>query len=375
MGRNTKNRPPRKRSPSKIAANQAARDAQLEKRQASKQYHLLSCFPGEFLRCKNNQAEVQTTIAANYNLARLRRVVLPKDDNTTFLVPVPPLTDKQKKLVGPAMMPRILLSRPGFTPQANAWVEEIGQVPFLLARFVDVLTAEEQSLLYEAYQEFLAANPSRPEDRGKNRSDTAAYHFCLWAHYKLAAFITRDSLQLKLKEPHRAQVLTLLDKFLSLVISLIVPRLSLLVNHYAPQHIAFMAPVYEKIEAQFAAEFLERPALKLGPLFFAVAVKHGSSQYIHLDGNDFQALWTFIVVISSKDGKWMGGDFFAPQLGGRIPVRGGQAIAAQTKILAHCGMEVHGEGRLVLTCFSHNAMVAKALFGPPKERRKAVVVG
>ncbi|KAJ7334636.1 hypothetical protein DFH08DRAFT_813709 [Mycena albidolilacea] len=55
----------------------------------------------------------------------------------------------------------------------------------------------------------------------------------------------------------------------------------------------------------------------------------------------------------------------APQLEGKIPFCGGQMIAAQTRVLAHCGVKVVGKGRIAFTCFSDLQLVEQTQFSPP----------
>ncbi|KAJ7849127.1 hypothetical protein B0H14DRAFT_2228962, partial [Mycena olivaceomarginata] len=82
------------------------------------------------------------------------------------------------------------------------------------------------------------------------------------------------------------------------------------------------------------------PILDFGGLWFTVAVKEGLSEIIHLNFNDTHALVTFIWVVLCPNLSWTGGEFFVPQLKGKIPFCRGQMLAVQTRILAHCGVEI-----------------------------------
>ncbi|KAJ7888160.1 hypothetical protein B0H14DRAFT_2337331, partial [Mycena olivaceomarginata] len=86
------------------------------------------------------------------------------------------------------------------------------------------------------------------------------------------------------------------------------------------------------------------PILDFGGLWFTVAVKEGSSEIIHLDFNNTHALVAFIWVVLRPNLLWTRGEFCMPQLKSKIPFCGGQMIAAQTRILAHCGVKVVGKG-------------------------------
>jgi hypothetical protein len=56
-------------------------------------------------------------------------------------------------------------------------------------------------------------------------------------------------------------------------------------------------------------------------------------------------------------GDWTGGEFCAPQLGVKIPMRPGQILGVMTKLLAHCGAPVTGGRRVVLTLFTDHFLL------------------
>ncbi|KAH6886033.1 hypothetical protein BKA70DRAFT_1051111, partial [Coprinopsis sp. MPI-PUGE-AT-0042] len=74
----------------------------------------------------------------------------------------------------------------------------------------------------------------------------------------------------------------------------------------------------------------------LGGPFFAIAAKEGSSERIHLDFRDDHHTSSWLVPM----GSCTGGDFIVPQLGYRVPVHPGQALACTIRVLAHCGSAV-----------------------------------
>jgi hypothetical protein len=118
------------------------------------------------------------------------------------------------------------------------------------------------------------------------------------------------------------------------------------------------------VKKVLAKELAERPVLDFGGLWFCVAVKEGCSEIIHLDFNDTHALVAIIWVVSRENSSWTGGEFSVPQLDGKIPFSGGQMIAVRTRILAHCGAQIIGKGRIAFTCFSDSQLVEQTLFGP-----------
>lgn len=101
-----------------------------------------------------------------------------------------------------------------------------------------------------------------------------------------------------------------------------------------------------------------------------MAVKEGSSEFVHIDFNDPLALVTLVFVVSRPGSIWTGGEFCVPQLQKKIPFGPGQMLAVRTRALAHCGAQVSGKGRLVFTCFSDSTLLEHTLFGPAKKGRK-----
>jgi len=97
-----------------------------------------------------------------------------------------------------------------------------------------------------------------------------------------------------------------------------------------------------------AQAYLERPALDFLGAFFTIAIKEGASEIIHIDVNDDKMSLTCVIPI----GDWAGGEFCAPQLGIKIPVRPGQMFAVMTGVVAHCSAPVAHGRRPICTCFS-----------------------
>jgi len=98
----------------------------------------------------------------------------------------------------------------------------------------------------------------------------------------------------------------------------------------------YLIRAYARIKKSLAKDLESRPALDFGGAFFAVAVKEGSSEVIHLDFNDDEDGVTWAVPL----GDWEGGEFCVPQLQKKIPILPGQVLGAMTRILAHCGTPV-----------------------------------
>jgi hypothetical protein len=112
------------------------------------------------------------------------------------------------------------------------------------------------------------------------------------------------------------------------------------------------------VRYHLAEEFLARPNLDFGGLFFTIAVKEGSSERFHVDWND--NLHKYAIVFCAGD--YVGGEFCVPQLGVRVPLRPGSVIAVRTRLLAHCSAPLSGR-RLVFTCFTDCTLLEHTLKG------------
>jgi hypothetical protein len=96
--------------------------------------------------------------------------------------------------------------------------------------------------------------------------------------------------------------------------------------------------------------------LDFGGAFFAVAVKEGSSGLVHIDWHDWHAIWAFVFAI----GDWEGGEFWAPELGIKIPTRPGQVFAILAHVVAHFSAPLTQGRRIIFTCFTDSLMVLHA---------------
>jgi len=101
------------------------------------------------------------------------------------------------------------------------------------------------------------------------------------------------------------------------------------------------------------AGLTEQPALDFGGSFFIVAVKEGSSEILHINFNDDPNSVSWVIPL----GDWTGGEFCLPQLGVKIPVRPGQALAGMTKILVHCTTPITSGRWIILTLFSDRTLL------------------
>jgi hypothetical protein len=96
----------------------------------------------------------------------------------------------------------------------------------------------------------------------------------------------------------------------------------------------------------------EYPEIDFMGAFTTVSVTNGVSDILHTDRNDAGLTWVLPI------GEWNGGDLCFPQLGIRIPVKEGEAVAFQANFLAHMSSPLVDGDRLALTCFTDgNIMV------------------
>lgn len=86
-------------------------------------------------------------------------------------------------------------------------------------------------------------------------------------------------------------------------------------------------------------------------------MKEGSSELYHLDWNDDTDHPTIVIPVGPG---WEGGEFCAPQLGIKIPIRPGQVFLVMARILAHCSSPVTAGRRLIFTCFADHTLLRKA---------------
>ncbi|KAJ7328890.1 hypothetical protein DFH08DRAFT_751493 [Mycena albidolilacea] len=326
-------------------------------------------FPAEFLVSARNSKSVRKVIAEQYPTPVADLPCLGVSDDKVLIVPAPPLTEEQQGLVGPAQMALYNLKRPGTTSAMVDFLNDVGPIPFLLLRCSNVLSPVIQARFCRAFDGFVAAKPSSLHSE-PTRSSKTAYHFGIWSLYLNEPMVTTDTRQPTKSVKEQAVLIPLIDRLLRLVQKHMMPRARRLILRYAPQQIEILSPVYERVKKVLAKELADRPVLDFGGLWFCVAVKEGCSEIIHLDFNDTHTLVAIIWVVSRENSSWTGGEFSVPQLGGKIPFSGGQMIAARTRILAHCGAQIIGKGRIAFTCFSDSQLVEQTLFGPSSSADK-----
>ncbi|KAG2045551.1 hypothetical protein BDR06DRAFT_900556, partial [Suillus hirtellus] len=250
--------------------------------------------------------------------------------------------------------------------------------PFLAARFSSVITLRGQKALIKAWDGL--HHPSLnvrhyTSSRESNRSSTPAYHFGIWQVQQPRPVVTQET-----RKQGPAE-LKAIDKFLSAVKRHVAPKITALLQHYAPkQHerqqrcvilqsnytmlipaITFRAYRFITTRNTVVKDaILKRPALDFSGAFFTLAVKEGTSEIIHIDWNDDLDSITWLIAL----GDWEGGYIVLPQNGimVRIPVRAGDLFGFMARTLAHCTTPVTKGRRIILTCFSDSNILRNGRF-------------
>ncbi|TDL16325.1 hypothetical protein BD410DRAFT_731529 [Rickenella mellea] len=139
-----------------------------------------------------------------------------------------------------------------------------------------------------------------------------------------------------------------MDRLLATFRTIIVPKITRLYSHYAPELWEKQEAAYAYVKNAMGKQLELRPALDFGGAFFCVAVKEGVSEKVHIDWNDGLFAFSWVIPV----GDWEGGHFCAPQLNVNIPIRPGMIFCVMTRTLAHCATQVTKGRRLVFTCFT-----------------------
>lgn len=93
-------------------------------------------------------------------------------------------------------------------------------------------------------------------------------------------------------------------------------------------------------------EALAKRPLDFKGAFFTVAIKKGGSGVGHIDRAD--TLFTIVFTL----GDFEGANIVFPQLGVEVPLRPGQLLLMNARLLAHWANPVESGERIVVTCFT-----------------------
>lgn len=237
--------------------------------------------------------------------------------------------------------------------------------PYHVMRFEDVLNAQQQKNLLNAWDNLTNLDIKHRGKNDKNRSSTQAYHFGIWQLYRSGDNLgpTGDSINQK------PEVMKALDRFLFHIGDYLAPKLGGFLENYCRTQFLLLKMyvehsdcnvswlialrTYMRVHHLHPNLFASRPGLDFKGVFFTVAVKEGSSEYFHIDFNDYKDGITWVVPL----GDWEGGELCLPQLGIKIPICAGQALGVMSGVLAHCSAPITRGKRLILTLFTDKFIV------------------
>ncbi|KAH6871932.1 hypothetical protein BKA70DRAFT_1450522 [Coprinopsis sp. MPI-PUGE-AT-0042] len=212
-----------------------------------------------------------------------------------------------------------------------------GHPGFYLLRVDNAVSEKRQEILRNLFSKVQTHAVPRCTENG-NRSATGAYHLGVWNGQRAGI-----------------QAVSNLQKAVARLVS---PRINMFNRRYARKGmIERLEKAHKYINATLGK--LEH-YVNLGGSFFTIAVKEGSSERLHLDFRDDHRTLSWLVPM----GSYTGGDFIVPQLGYRVPVRPGQALACTTRVLAHCGTAVTEGTRIAFTLFSNANILAQSTQHP-----------
>ncbi|KAG9017232.1 hypothetical protein FRB90_001291 [Tulasnella sp. 427] len=220
---------------------------------------------------------------------------------------------------------------------------------YLLLRPEATLSSYMQSRLMFAMDEVLDSKATLHRHHETSRSNKGAYHFGFWRKYSNTPYITADTRD----QDHQVQ--TAVDNLL-MVIREALDVFEKWIAVVEPEYYAHRLKLHKKFQDVFAKELQERPALDLGPLCFAVAIKYGYSNKLHIDAGDVEDSH----VILGTAGSYQGGNLQIPQANISVNLPPGGMMAFMARLLAHGNEPVspHPRHRLIFTGFSCKHLVS-----------------
>lgn len=223
---------------------------------------------------------------------------------------------------------------------------------YLIMRFDEVIPKDINDKLWSKWCE-MRKTLRRFEQDQNTRDVEPQLHAGMWAHYRDHEYVISDTY----KQSPEAKAH--LKEFLAILRDNVVPRIWALLRRHDPDTFKRHMHVRDTLakKAGFMSDMSDFPWIDFGGAFYAMAIKDGGSQKIHLDWMDHSGTYAWILNIGPS---WKGGDLCFPQLGKRVPTRPGQVIAFQGRYLAHCASPTLGD-RLVITCFSDRSLMGRAL--------------
>jgi hypothetical protein len=293
--------------------------------------HKIKSFPGDFLKVRPSGKTVHETMAqCRYPNAAAELKTLP--DTVKILL----LLDHLDSSTIPADMP-----------------------PYIVMRFEHLITTEEQHRLWFRWDRLIATKPVHLLKHDKNCSASEAWHLGIWEVTGKTPRLTSETTS---QSPEAIEAIDVLLRFIK---TYIAGKIGGVFKQHAPAQwealcgyvhcIASVVTFFmclpraqNRVLNELGSQFEWGPNLDMGGAFFTVAAKEAGSGITHIDWNDVRAIYAFVFAV----GDWEGGEFCAPQLGIKIPVRPGQVLAVLARVMAHFSAPVTRGRRIIFACFT-----------------------
>ncbi|KAG2088303.1 hypothetical protein BD769DRAFT_1671078 [Suillus cothurnatus] len=290
--------------------------AKLEDAQSNKALHIhkIKSFPGDFLKVRPSGKTVHETMAqCRYPNAAAELKTLP--DTVKILL----LLDHLDSSTIPADMP-----------------------PYIVMRFEHLITTEEQHRLWFRWDRLIATKPVHLLKHDKNCSASEAWHLGIWEVTGKTPRLTSETTS---QSPEAIEAIDVLLRFIK---TYIAGKIGGVFKQHAPAQWEALCGAQNRVLNELGSQFEWGPNLDMGGAFFTVAAKEAGSGITHIDWNDVRAIYAFVFAV----GDWEGGEFCAPQLGIKIPVRPGQVLAVLARVMAHFSAPVTRGRRIIFACFT-----------------------
>ncbi|KIK32119.1 hypothetical protein CY34DRAFT_19277 [Suillus luteus UH-Slu-Lm8-n1] len=277
--------------------------------------HKIKTFPADFIHFSTSGEQVREVVRTKFSTTSSPEQLLQLPTRGKLLVPL----DHLPQETVPAEMP-----------------------PYLIIRLEHFLTDDQQAGLLARWDRFIASKPRHILKPDANRSTSEAFHLGVW---EITANKPRLTLESRDQSPEAVEAM---DNLLRFIKTYIAPKIATVFKEHAPIQWECILKANARVLRLLKHDLKLRPDLFMGGPFFAVAAKEAGSGIVHLDWNDDRAIYAFVFAV----GDWEGGEFCAPQLGIKIPIRPGQVLVVLARVLAHFSAPVTSGRRVVFTCFT-----------------------
>ncbi|KAJ7802580.1 hypothetical protein B0H14DRAFT_2237181, partial [Mycena olivaceomarginata] len=212
-----------------------------------------------------------------------------------------------------------------------------GEPPFDIARFPNVISTYAQQQLILAWDCLQVLEPVYGLAETQ-RSFSPALHFGIWEHFLHEPIITGETQQTKAKVALREELVDAIHLLCGVIKQHVLPKLQAPMDWYFPSQRRVQDAMHQRILQHLRVQLEKYPNFDFLGLFTTIACKEGASEEVHIDWNDNLNRHALIFSV----GDYEGGEFCAPQLGGRMAFKPGSVLAARARMLAHCSTPTTG---------------------------------